>query len=56
MCNKQKVAIALWKRGENPLAKALIARKMYLRIATKYKRCHPHFDENVYKRFFESAE
>ena len=55
MCNKQDVAISLWKRGENPIAKALVARKMYLRIAHSYLKRHPYFDDFVYRSFFKHA-
>ena len=49
------MAKALWKRGENPLAKALIARRMYLKLARKYRSFH-NFDENVYDRFITNAK
>lgn len=45
MCNQQQLAILFWKRGEEVIARALIARQMYLVIKELHEKKNDVVDE-----------
>ncbi|XP_066912684.1 transient receptor potential cation channel subfamily M member 1-like [Clytia hemisphaerica] len=53
-CNKMEIAKALWEHGENPIAKALIARKIFLKTAEAYTD-HSQYDAHIHAKLEENA-
>ncbi|XP_057305453.1 transient receptor potential cation channel subfamily M member 7-like isoform X1 [Hydractinia symbiolongicarpus] len=54
--NFHELALLLWRLDDESLAKALVARKLYIRLAEKYKKYHHLVEEAVINSWIANAE
>lgn len=48
------IAEALWQYGEHPIAKALMAKRLFLKMAMKYKES-PSFDDHIHVELMKNS-
>ena len=56
ICNMQEMALCFWSRGDDTLAKALTAVKIYSKMADVYKSEHYEVQEEIYEKLLKNAE
>ena len=55
-CNMHEMALMLWKRGENVLFRALVARKLYLDMKQRLEKEFSSTNEVLIERMEKNAK
>ena len=45
LCNLKSMAMMLWKHGDEPMAKALVGRRLYMAMAKYARQCQMQDDD-----------